>query len=46
MPIAVSAIFRSVVAQDLAARTDGARREPASIDADTGAAMSVWGAME
>ena len=46
MPIAVGAIFRSVVAQDLAAHARGVRREPASIDADTGAAMSVWGAME
>jgi hypothetical protein len=46
MPIVAGAIFRRVVAQDLAMRAIAARREPASIDADTGAAMAVWGATE
>jgi len=46
MPIAAGAIFRSVVAEDLAMRAPASRREPATIDADTAAALVVWGAME
>lgn len=45
MPIAAGAIFRGVVAKDLAISA-AAKREPASIDADTAAALSVWGATE
>jgi Sulfatase len=46
MPVAAGAIFRAVVAQDLATRAVAAPREPASIDEDTAAALSVWGATE
>ncbi len=46
MPIAAGAIFRSVVAQDLATRGIAATREPASIDGDTASALSVWGATD
>jgi arylsulfatase A-like enzyme len=46
MPIAAGSIFRSVVAEDMAMRAIAAKREPATIDADTAAAMSVWGATE
>jgi arylsulfatase A-like enzyme len=46
MPIAAGAIFRSLVAQDLALRALAEKREPASIDPDTMAAMRVWGAMD
>ena len=46
MPIAAGAIFRGIVAQDMAMRAIAARREPASLDADTAAAMSVWGATD
>ncbi|APR83869.1 Choline-sulfatase [Minicystis rosea] len=46
MPIAASAIFRWVTAQDLATRSIAAKREPATIDGDTSAALNVWGATE
>ncbi len=44
MPLAVRAIFRDVVAADIAAHRLGALREPASIDEPTASALSVWGA--
>jgi hypothetical protein len=44
MPIAAAGIFRRLVAQDLALRAIAAKREPASIDDDTAAALRVWGA--
>jgi hypothetical protein len=44
MPIAAAAIFRRVVAADLANRAGAAKREPATIDQETSAAMNVWGA--
>jgi hypothetical protein len=46
MPIAASAIFRSIVAEDVATRALHAVREPATIDPETAAALVVWGAME
>jgi arylsulfatase A-like enzyme len=46
MPIAARAIFRGVVADDIAMRALGAKREPASVDEDTASALSVWGASE
>jgi hypothetical protein len=46
LPIAANAIFRAVVAQDVAARKAATKREPASIDADASAALNVWGAIE
>lgn len=46
MPIAAGAIFRGVVAQDLATRASAAKREPATIDGETSAALNVWGATE
>jgi hypothetical protein len=44
MPIAASAMFRRVVGHDIATRSLAGKREPASIDAETGAALTVWGA--
>ncbi|MFT3773788.1 MAG: sulfatase-like hydrolase/transferase [Minicystis sp.] len=46
MPIAAGAIFRGVMAQDLATHTIAAKREPATIDGDTSAALTVWGATD
>jgi arylsulfatase A-like enzyme len=46
MPLAAGALFRAVVASDLAASAIAAKREPASIDADTAAALNVWGATD
>lgn len=46
MPIAASAIFRGIVAADLATRAAAAKREPATIDGDTSAALNVWGATD
>jgi hypothetical protein len=46
MPIAASALFRGVVADDLATRARAVRREPATIDGETSAALNVWGATE
>jgi hypothetical protein len=46
MPLAAAAIFRGVVAEDLATRAVAVRREPATIDAETAASLSVWGATQ
>jgi hypothetical protein len=46
MPIAASAIFRNIVAQDAATSALRGDREPATIDPETAAALIVWGAME
>jgi len=46
MPIASSAIFRSIVAEETATRAPREAREPATIDAETAAALSVWGATD
>jgi hypothetical protein len=46
MPLAVAGIFRSVVVTDLASRANAEAREPASFDAETTAALKVWGAIE
>jgi hypothetical protein len=46
MPIAASAIFRGVVAQDLATQGIAAKREQAALDGDTQAALNVWGATD
>jgi arylsulfatase A-like enzyme len=45
MPIAAQALFRSVVAADPGAGSLS-RREPATIDTETAAALNVWGAMD
>ena len=45
MPIATGALFRSIVAEQVIARVPASKREPATIDQDTSAALSVWGAM-
>jgi hypothetical protein len=45
-PLASSAIFRGIIAQDVAVRPVAVPREPAAIDGDTAAALSVWGATE
>ncbi|MEP7119760.1 MAG: sulfatase-like hydrolase/transferase [Byssovorax sp.] len=44
MPIAAAALFRSIIAEQVAARVPASKREPATIDQDTSAALSVWGA--
>lgn len=46
MPIAASAIFRSIVAEEASTRAPREMREPATIDAETAAALSVWGATD
>jgi hypothetical protein len=46
MPLATLAIFRRFVAADLATRVPADKREPATIDAETAARLSVWGAGE
>ena len=45
-PIAVAAMFRSVVALDVATQAADARREPATLDPDTAAALRVFGAID
>jgi hypothetical protein len=45
MPIAAGALFRSIIAEQLAARVPASTREPATIDQDTAAALTVWGAL-
>jgi hypothetical protein len=45
MPIAAGALFRSIVTEQVVARVPASKREPATIDQDTSAALSVWGAM-
>lgn len=46
MPQATQALFRRIMQRDQATRTDATKREPATLDADTAAALRVWGAME
>jgi len=46
MPIAAGALFRGVVAQDLQTSAVAAKREPATIDGATSAALNVWGATD
>ena len=46
MAIAAGAIFRGVVAADLATRAPAAKRESATIDQETSAALNVWGATD
>jgi len=46
MPLATEALFRRIMARDQATREAAPMREPATIDAETAAAMRVWGAME
>ena len=45
MPIAVAAMFHAIVAQDLATQSADVRREPATIDTETSAALNVFGAV-
>ena len=45
MPIATGALFRSIIAEQIAARVPTSKREPATIDQETAAALSVWGAL-
>ncbi len=45
MPIATGALFRSIIAEQIAARVPVSKREPATIDQETAAALSVWGAL-
>ncbi|HLM72584.1 MAG TPA: sulfatase-like hydrolase/transferase, partial [Polyangiaceae bacterium] len=46
MPIATQALFRRMVATDLATRAPPRTREPATIDPETAASLNVWGSME
>ena len=46
LPLAAMALFRRVMARDQASRSDLQRREPATIDPDTAAALRVWGTIE
>ncbi|MCC6559010.1 MAG: sulfatase-like hydrolase/transferase [Polyangiaceae bacterium] len=43
-PLAAMALFRRTVTHDLAVRAPAAQREPATIDPETAAQLSVWGA--
>jgi arylsulfatase A-like enzyme len=43
MPLATQALFRRFVAADLVERAAPEKREPATLDADTLAKLSVWG---
>jgi hypothetical protein len=45
MPMSAHALFRRVVAADLAARPLTEQRELAAVDADTAAQLKVWGAV-
>ena len=45
MPIVAGALFRSIIAEQTAARVPASKREPATIDQETAAALSVWGAL-
>jgi Sulfatase len=45
MPIVAGALFRSIIAEQIAARVPASKREPATIDQETAAALSVWGAL-
>jgi hypothetical protein len=44
MPLATQALFRRVVARDVATRAPAERREPVTVDPETAAMLSVWGA--
>lgn len=46
MPIATQAIFRRMVATDLETRAPPRTREPATIDPETAASLSVWGSID
>lgn len=46
MPLALQALFRRMMERDSATRLEGTKREPVTLDADTAAAMRVWGAMD
>jgi arylsulfatase A-like enzyme len=46
MPLAAQATFRRIMERDQSTRVDAQKREPASIDADTAAALRVWGVIE
>jgi arylsulfatase A-like enzyme len=43
MPLSTMALFRRTVAFDAATRAPASQREPATIDPDTAAQLSVWG---
>lgn len=46
LPHAAMALFRRIMARDQATRSDWQKREPATLDPDTAAAMRVWGTIE
>ncbi|MEJ7728468.1 MAG: hypothetical protein WKG00_04570 [Polyangiaceae bacterium] len=46
LPSAARAIFRRTVRFDLATRSPVEKREPATVDPETNAALTVWGAGE
>jgi hypothetical protein len=46
MPLSMQALFRRVIARDLAMQMPSTRREPATMDGPTMAALKVWGAVD
>ncbi|HLM74434.1 MAG TPA: sulfatase-like hydrolase/transferase, partial [Polyangiaceae bacterium] len=46
MPIATQALFRRMVEADLATRAPPRTREPATVDPETAASLSVWGSID
>jgi hypothetical protein len=46
MPLAAQALFRRIMERDQSTRVDARKREPASMDTDTAAALRVWGTIE
>ncbi len=46
LPLAAQALFRRIMTRDQSTRADLQKREPATIDADTAAALRVWGTIE
>ncbi|MBK9261236.1 MAG: sulfatase-like hydrolase/transferase [Polyangiaceae bacterium] len=46
MPVAAQALFRRIMARDQSTRVDVRKREPASFDNDTVAALRVWGTID
>ncbi|WP_232380065.1 sulfatase-like hydrolase/transferase [Polyangium fumosum] len=46
LPLAAQALFRRIMARDQSTRAGLQKREPATIDPDTAAALRVWGTIE
>ncbi|WP_235879936.1 sulfatase-like hydrolase/transferase [Polyangium aurulentum] len=46
MPLAMQALFRRIVARDVATAAPASKREPATIEPETASSLRVWGAMD